>query len=192
MEHCLHPANLQQPPRQAHRVVELAFANRRLHRSKRLATQNLIAGCAAAVAKMKASVTHKVHHRRCDSTRRPARSRQRPRRQRMALLIDRRVAGGEPMVHHVAREDERAAQAERIDHQLLERRFESLAGDLRDHMAGEHKGRVIVRPLRAERRELRQFRHRGDVAPERIVAVARVEKIRRLPTRRYASSDGAS
>src|ERR1700689_4213234 len=61
MEHGLYPANLHQPPRQAHRVIELAFANRRLHRSKRASTQNLIAGCAATVAKMKASVAHKVH-----------------------------------------------------------------------------------------------------------------------------------
>ena len=50
MKHRFHAADLAQPPRQAHRVVELAFANRRLHRGERLASQNLIAGGVAAIA----------------------------------------------------------------------------------------------------------------------------------------------
>lgn len=84
---------------------------------------------------------------------------------------------GEPVRQHVVGEEERPLEAERLEHELLHGLLIGRVGEDLDQASGEVEACVVVRPHLAERRELRQRRHRCAEPRERIVAGAEVGEV---------------
>ena len=109
-----------------------------------------------------------------DAAHRRRRAGERPRPGDPRLFVDDHVARGHAVRDGLVGVEAASGHPEREEQELADGRLVGLAGRDLDQAAEDREARVRVVPDLAERRELLQIGHRGDVFGERVVALAEI------------------
>lgn len=143
-------------PAEAHHA-DVARHERCLHFGQARLAQQARAVVCRAVAHLEARVAQLIARARADAARRMRAARQRPRPRHDDLPIAHVMADGSTPRDGVVREEKRIGHAEWVEDQFLNDLFVGFACYDFEHAPRETETRVVVRPDRVERRQLRQL-----------------------------------
>jgi hypothetical protein len=169
-------ANGPDEPRHADPAVEIRVGERGAHEIQRRTRQQARAVGRRAVAEMEPGVLHQVVRGRDDAADRRRRAREGPWARDRRLLVDDDVPDRDAVRDRLVGRETRPRHAERNEQQLARRVLVALFRNDLDETAEQREARVGVVPDLPQRRELLELGHRGDVALERVVAVAEVRE----------------
>jgi|GEM_PF-4386320 len=127
---------------------------------------------------MKRRIAQLVQHARAQPPYAAGVARQRPRARQLELTPGiHKVSHREALEHHFLGKEKAVLQTQRGQQALSSDPLESLATQNLDHAAQDAETRVVVVPQVAQRGELRQVYQAVQVALERVVAIAGVDKV---------------